>query len=287
MTGIGVVGAGQMGRGIAQVAAQRGFDVVIVDADPALAAAGVATIDTTLARLVEKGRLPEDEHRATLARMRSTSALADLADCDLVVEAAPEVEHIKFAIFEELDAACGPATILATNTSSIPVGRIAEATDHPNRVIGMHFMNPVPLMELVEIIRGPKTDDATAAAVADVAAKLGKTSIHSSDTAGFIVNRILLPFLNEAYIALESGVGSVEDIDTGARLGLNHRMGPLELSDHIGLDTCLAVLEVLHRDLGDERYRPAAILAEHVANGRLGRKSGAGFYDYDAAGGKQ
>ncbi len=287
MTRVGVVGSGQMGRGIAQVAAQHGCEVVMADASLDLAAAGVALIAATLSRLVDKGKIGADEHAAITGRLHAVGSLSGLTDCDVVIEAAPEDEQIKLAVFRELDAVCGPATILASNTSSIPITRIANATSRPAQVVGMHFMNPVPLMSLVEIIRGEQTSDATANAVLQLAAQWGKTTIESTDTAGFIVNRILLPFLNEAYIALEQGVGTAADIDTGARLGLNHPMGPLELSDHVGLDTCLAVLQVLHRDLGDDRYRPAQILADHVARGRLGKKSGAGFYDYDESGARK
>ncbi len=283
-TRIGVVGSGQMGRGIAQVAAQAGCDVMVADADATLAAEGVTTIGQTIQRLVAKGKVAAEDAAATLARLHAVAALEDLADRELVIEAVPEVEELKLEIFRRLDGACHADAILATNTSSIPIARIAAATGRPDRVIGMHFMNPVPLMQLVEIIRGAATSDATAQTVTALAQSWGKVTIASSDTAGFIVNRMALPFLNEAYIALQEGVGTAADIDTGARLGLNHPMGPLELSDHIGLDTCLAVLEVLHRDLKHERYRPAQILVDHVARGRLGKKVGRGFYDYDASG---
>ena len=287
MRSIGIVGSGQMGRGIAQVAAQHGLKVVMVDESKALAEAGVGLIGTGLTRLVERGTVDADQYTATMSRLRAGDAIGDLADCDIVIEAAPEDDEIKFAIFRELDRVCSPWTILASNTSSIPIAWIASVTGRPDRVIGMHFMNPVPVMQLVEVIRGEGTSDETAATIHGLAADWGKTTIESTDTAGFIVNRILLPFLNEAYIALEQGVGTVQDIDRGARLGLNHPMGPLELSDHVGLDTCLAVLEVLYRDLGHDRYRPAEILKQYVAEGRLGKKSGAGFYDYDERGVRQ
>lgn len=287
MRSIGVVGSGQMGRGIAQVAAQHRLNVVMVDESKTLAEAGVGLIDTGLARLVERGKVEADQYTATMSRLHVGESIEDLADCDIVIEAAPEDDEIKFAIFRELDRVCSQWTILASNTSSIPITWIASVTGRPDRVIGMHFMNPVPVMQLVEVIRGEGTSDETAATIHGLAADWGKTTIESTDTAGFIVNRILLPFLNEAYIALEQGVGTVQDIDTGARLGLNHPMGPLELSDHVGLDTCLAVLEVLYRDLGHDRYRPAEILKHYVAQGRLGKKSGAGFYDYDERGVRQ
>ncbi len=281
MTHVGVVGTGQMGRGIAQVAAQNGCLVTLVDAEVALARNAVTTVDTVLGRLVDKGKISPSDRHATMGNLTAAADLSDLADCNVVIEAVPEDEALKCDIFRRLDSACGAATILASNTSSIPIVRLADATGRPDRVVGMHFMNPVPVMKLVEIIRGEHTSDATARTVTDLAQQWGKTTIASSDTAGFIVNRMLLPFLNEAYLALEQGVGTAEDIDTGARLGLNHPMGPLELTDHVGLDTCLAVLEVLYRDLGDERYRPAEILVDHVERGRHGVKTGAGFYEYN------
>lgn len=281
---IGVVGSGQMGQGIAQVAAQAGCDVVLVDADPVIAADAVSGIGAVLDTLVAKGKLAPAGRDATVGRLHAGVGLVDLADREVVIEAAPEIESLKLELFAELDRLTPPDAILASNTSSIPIGRIAAATGRADRVIGMHFMNPVPLMQLVEIIRGAATSDATLATITDLGAAWGKTTVRSTDTAGFIVNRMAMPFLNEAYWALAEGVGTAHDIDTGARLGLNHPMGPLELSDHIGLDTCLAVLDVLHRDLGHERFRPCPLLTEYVAQGRLGRKVGRGFYDYDEQG---
>jgi 3-hydroxybutyryl-CoA dehydrogenase len=281
---IGVVGAGQMGRGIAQVAAQAGINVVLMDASIDLARQGVAKIDTGLLKLVDKGKLGAHEHEATMTRIEAVGAPAGLATCDLVIEAAPESEVVKREIF----AAIEPHTkgILATNTSSISITKLAASTSRPHQVIGMHFMNPVPMMKLCEIIRGLATDEDTYQTTLALARKLGKTAVTSRDVPGFIVNRILIPLLNEACFALYEGLGSAEDIDTGIELGLNHPMGPLTLADLIGLDTCLSIAEVLHRELGDDKYRPCPLLRQYVAAGWLGRKTGRGFYRYDATGKK-
>jgi 3-hydroxybutyryl-CoA dehydrogenase len=284
---IGVVGAGQMGQGIAQVAAQAGLDVVIVDAAPDFAQMGVAKIKKTLDRLVERGKLDGPARDATMSHLKVGGAHKDLADCDVVIEAAPEKEEIKLALFKSLGEVCRDDTILASNTSSISITKIGSASGRPDRVIGMHFMNPVPLMKLVEIVRGLPTSDATAETVTDLAKRFGKTTIGARDIPGFIVNRMLIPLLNEACYGLYEGLGTASDIDTGVKLGLNHPMGPLELADLIGLDTCLAIAEVLHRELGDDKYRPCPLLRQYVAAGWLGRKVLRGFYEYDAQGGKK
>jgi 3-hydroxybutyryl-CoA dehydrogenase len=277
---IGVIGAGQMGRGIAQVAAGAGFDVALSDATMALAEGGKAQIATALAKLVDKGKMPAADRDALLARITPVEGAAGLSGADLAVEAATENLEVKLAIFRDADRALPPGAILASNTSSISITKLAGVTSRPDRVIGMHFMNPVPVMKLVEIIRGLQTSEETFSAVRGVCEKLGKTVIVSKDAPGFIVNRILIPLLNEACFALEQGLGTPADIDTGAKLGLNHPMGPLELADLIGLDTVLSIAEVLHREFGDSKYRPATILRNMVAAGWLGRKTGKGFYDY-------
>jgi 3-hydroxybutyryl-CoA dehydrogenase len=276
----GVVGAGQMGRGIAQVAAQSGHRVVLLDVTLAQAEQGVKRIERDLARLVEKGKLPAPERDATLGRIKPAGEYDALAEADFVVEAATEELRLKQAIFESCDKAMRPDAILASNTSSISLTKLAAATGRPDRVIGMHFMNPVPIMKLVEIVRALQTSEATYATTRALAGKMGKTLVTTKDMPGFIVNRMLIPFLNEACFALQEGLGTVEDIDTGAKLGLNHPMGPFELADLIGLDTVLYIAEVLHREFGDDKYRPPAILRNYVAAGWLGRKSGRGFYHY-------
>lgn len=280
----GVVGAGQMGRGIAQVAAQAGCRVLLLDATAALAEAGRARIAESLDRLVAKEKLGASERDAALERVVAADAYEALAPADIVVEAATEEIGLKTSIFERADAAMRPGAILASNTSSISLTRLAAATSRPERVIGMHFMNPVPVMKLVEIVRALQTSDATYDATRALAERMGKVVVTTKDMPGFIVNRMLIPFLNEACFALQEGLGTPEDIDASARLGLNHPMGPLELSDLIGLDTVLFIAEVLHRELGEDKYRPAAVLRNHVSAGWLGRKTGRGFYAYDDRG---
>ncbi|MEO7730885.1 MAG: 3-hydroxybutyryl-CoA dehydrogenase [Kofleriaceae bacterium] len=281
---LGVVGAGQMGQGIAQVAAQAGVDVIIVDAAPDFAQAGVGKIKKQLDRLVEKGKLEAGAREQTLAHLKAGGTHRDLAACDLVIEAAPEREELKLAIFKSLGEVCKDDAILASNTSSISITKIATASGRPDRVIGMHFMNPVPVMKLVEIVRGLPTSQATYDTTIALAHRFGKTTINARDIPGFIVNRMLIPLLNEACYGLYEGLGTAADIDTGVRLGLNHPMGPLELADLIGLDTCLAIAEVLHRELGDDKYRPCPLLRQYVAAGWLGRKVGRGLYEYDPQG---
>jgi 3-hydroxybutyryl-CoA dehydrogenase len=286
VTRIGVVGGGQMGQGIAQVAAHAGLDVVLVDASLELAEGAIGKLRKTLDRLVDKGKLAAETRDAMAARLHAGGAHADLADADFVIEAAPESEALKLGIFRSLGQVARPDAILASNTSSISITKLAAASGRPDRVIGMHFMNPVPLMKLVEIVRGLPTSDATFQTTLALAARFGKTTIAARDIPGFIVNRVLIPLLNEACYGLYEGLGSAHDIDTGVKLGLNHPMGPLELADLIGLDTVLAIAEVLHHELGDDKYRPCPLLRQHVAAGWLGKKTGRGFYQYDAQGAK-
>ena len=276
----GVIGAGQMGGGIAQVAAASGLDVIMSDISEECTAAGLATIEKNLVRSVEKGKLETDEANAILSRIKTTTSLGDMAEADYVVEAAVEMEDLKFNIFRQLDEACPGHVILATNTSSIPIGRIAAQTGRPEKVIGMHFMNPVPIMKLVEVIRGLATSQETFDLTWQLCEKFGKTPAEASDFPGFIANRILLPMINEAIFCLYQGVGKAEDIDTVMKLGMNHPMGPLALADLIGLDTCLAIMETLYDGFKDSKYRPCPLLRKYVEAGWLGRKSGKGFYDY-------
>ena len=279
---IAVVGAGTMGNGIAHVAAQHGKSVLLVDVDEAQLERALATIAKNLDRQIRKGILDDAAKADTLARIETASDLgAAAAAVDLLVEAVPERAELKHRIVEEADAAAGPDTIIATNTSSISITQIAARTGRPDRVIGMHFMNPVPVMQLVEVIRGLATSDETTRTVVALAEELGKTPVEVNDFPGFVSNRVLLPMINEAVFALMEGVAEPEAIDTVMKLGMNHPMGPLELADLIGLDTCLSILEVLHRELGDDRYRPCPLLRKYVAAGWLGRKSGRGFHTYD------
>jgi 3-hydroxybutyryl-CoA dehydrogenase len=272
-----VVGAGQMGSGIAQVAAVAGFDVRLVDVAPQQLERARSGIEGSLAKLVEKGRVEAADAEAALRRIETA---AEPGPADLAIEAATEDVDLKLRIFRDLDAAAGDGAVLASNTSSIPITRLAAATSRPERVVGMHFMNPVPLMPLVELIRGLETSDEAAAAVRAAAERMGKTVAESRDYPGFIANRILLPMINEAVYCLMEGVGDRESIDTVMKLGMSHPMGPLQLADLIGLDTCLAIMEVLHDGLGDSKYRPCPLLRSYVEAGRLGRKAGRGFYEY-------
>jgi 3-hydroxybutyryl-CoA dehydrogenase len=283
---IGVIGAGQMGAGIAQVCAAAGYDVILSDAELARAEAGKSKIAKVLKKQVEKGRMEEAAREALLAHITPTVVGKGLENADLVVEAATENAATKIEIFKAADAVMKPEAILASNTSSISITRLAGQTSRPGQVIGMHFMNPVPLMKLVEIVRGVQTEPSTTAMVQELAQKLGKTVITSKDQPGFVVNRMLVPFLNEACFALQEGLGTPEDIDLGATLGLNHPMGPLELADLIGLDTLLAIAEVLHREFGDDKYRPPTLLRNLVNAGWYGKKCGRGFYKYDERGRK-
>ena len=277
---IGVVGAGQMGNGIAHVAAQVGLEVLMHDVEAPLVERGIAAIDKNLQRGVDKGRLTAEEKRETLARIRGTTKLEDFSACDFVVEAIVERFEAKSALFAELDRTVRAGVILASNTSSISITKLAACTERPERVIGMHFMNPVPLMKLVEVIRGLGTSDATCHEVIELAERLGKTAVECRDYPGFVSNRVLMPMINEAIYCVHEGVGTPEAVDTIMKLGMNHPMGPLTLADFIGLDTCLAILEVLHEGFGDPKYRPCPLLRKHVEAGWLGRKSGRGFYDY-------
>ena len=277
---IGIVGAGQMGGGIAQVCARSKFSVRLSDISEDALENAVTGIRKRLQRLIEKNEMTPNELEDTIKKISTTTTYQDFGDCDLVIEAATEDEEIKKTIFEKLVPALRADAILATNTSSISITRLAAATDRPERFMGMHFMNPVPVMALVELIRSIATDEGTYTTVNDVVTKLGKKSITSEDFPGFIVNRILVPMLNEAAYALQENVGGVTDIDNAMKLGAHHPMGPLELADFIGLDTCLSIMQVLHNGMADSKYRPCPLLVKYVEAGWLGRKSGRGFYDY-------
>jgi 3-hydroxybutyryl-CoA dehydrogenase len=277
---VGVIGAGQMGNGIAHVCALAGFDVKLNDLAPDRIKAGIATIDGNMARQVSRKRITDDERQSALKRITAAASYDQFGDCDLVVEAATEKEDVKRGIFTAVCPKLKPDAILGSNTSSISITRLASSTDRPERFIGIHFMNPVPLMELVELIRGIATDDATFESTKLFVSKLGKTIAVAEDFPAFIVNRILLPMINEAIYTLYEGVGNVVAIDTAMRLGAHHPMGPLELADFIGLDTCLSVMQVLHEGLADSKYRPCPLLVKYVEAGWLGRKTQRGFYDY-------
>ena len=276
----GVIGAGQMGNGIAQVAAASGLFVIMNDINEQFVQGGIKTITKNLNRQVEKGTLKENDSKIILGKIKTSTSLKDMAGADFVVEAASEREDIKFSIFKELDAVCPQHAILSTNTSSIPIGRVASKTKRPEKVIGMHFMNPVPVMKLCEIIRGIATSEETFQITWDLALKFNKTPAEANDYPGFISNRILMPMINEAVYCLYHGVGTKESIDTVMKLGMNHPMGPLTLADLIGLDTCLAIMETLYNGFCDSKYRPCPLLRKYVEAGWLGRKSGKGFYEY-------
>ncbi|MBL8940252.1 MAG: 3-hydroxybutyryl-CoA dehydrogenase [Archangium sp.] len=275
-----VIGAGQMGAGIAQVGITSGHQVTLVDVSPDVVAKAKAGIEKGLGKLVEKGKLADADRAAALGRLATTNSVLDVKNVDVGIEAVSENEELKKKIFRDLDAVVRPGGVLATNTSSIPITRIASATKRPDAVIGMHFMNPVPIMQLVEIIRGAATSDATYATTKALAEKMGKTTVVSKDFPGFIVNRILIPMLNEACFALHEGLASPQDIDTAMKLGTNQPMGPLTLADFIGLDTVLAIAKVLHEGLGDDKYRPSPLLKQYVDAGWLGKKTGRGFFTY-------
>ncbi|MFZ0658192.1 MAG: 3-hydroxybutyryl-CoA dehydrogenase [Candidatus Binataceae bacterium] len=281
---VGVIGAGQMGAGIAQVTAQAGINVVMHDVTPELTQRGVDSITRNLERMIQRGRFKPEERDLVMARVSTSARLEDLAAVDFVIEAVVENEDAKIALFQRLDKICPPEVIFASNTSSISITRMGARTSRADRVIGMHFMNPVPAMKLVEIIRGLATSDETFQATRTLAGRVGKMTMTAQDFPGFIVNRVLLPMINEAIYTLYEGVGGVTDIDTAMKLGTNQPMGPLELADLIGLDTCLAIMEVMHRVLGDDKYRPCPLLKKYVDAGYLGRKAGRGFYKYDAQG---
>jgi len=287
ITRVGVIGAGQMGAGIAHVAALSGREVVLADVSAALAQKGLAVVKKNLGRQVEKGKVAAEAAEAALAKVTTSGDVAALAEADLVVEAIVEDEGVKRDLFARLDALLKPGAILASNTSSISITRLAAATKRPENVIGMHFMNPVPLMQLVEVIRGIATSDETTEAVVAAAKEMGKVPVECRDFPGFVSNRVLMPMINEAVFAVHEGVATPEAVDTIMKLGMNHPMGPLTLADFIGLDTCLSILRVLHRGLGDDKYRPCPLLVQMVDAGWAGKKAGRGFYRYSGPGGEK
>lgn len=277
---IAVLGAGQMGNGIAQVAACAGYEVLMIDIEQSYVESGMSSIEKSLSKLVSKGRMSQEEADSALARVRTSTRKKSASDCDLIIEAIPEIPDLKFSTFSELDGICKSSAILASNTSSISIDEIAAATNRPDRVIGMHFMNPVPIMKLVEIINGSQTSDEVNTAVVEAAERMGKTALSCNDSPGFVSNRILCPMLNEAILTLQEGVAEPEAIDGIMKLGMNHPIGPLALADLIGLDTVLHIMNVLHEGMEDDKYAPAPLLIEMVEQGKLGRKSGQGFYNY-------
>ena len=277
---IAVLGAGQMGNGIAQVAACAGFEVLMIDLEQSYVESGMSSIEKSLSKLVSKGRMSQEEAVSALARVRTSTRKKSASDCDLIIEAIPEIPDLKFSTFSELDEICKSDAILASNTSSISIDEIAAATNRPDKVIGMHFMNPVPIMKLVEIINGSQTSDEVNTAVVEAAERMGKTALSCNDSPGFVSNRILCPMLNEAILTLQEGVAEPEAIDGIMKLGMNHPIGPLALADLIGLDTVLHIMNVLHEGMEDDKYAPAPLLIEMVEQGKLGRKSGQGFYNY-------